>query len=704
MLSTYPACLIESFPKKKPKQGFLINSINVFGFMEKLHSFDDVVQSCSLDTIYMITVDEVEIPHTNGRTYKVLKSFNKIGYLDDPNYRNANSALTAMHTWFFQTDNLRVLVGRSKPCERSPQWDLEQGVKRYIDNPNRFKEYDKLEVWDKVKDLRKDINELPGLKRDVAEQDWTKTFNETVSKSDRSKNLKVNETIEGVISSVDRSYRNKLSHLTVNGLKDPKLTRLTETPTTLIEDSNLYPKTGVIVYIDSAALQVAIKERHVSEIFAYFALITFMKKGHRFPNASVKNLVPFFETFLENKRLRKTGKAILHSLYRIGFINLSDKPKTARDIKLTTVVSIKSQQEYVSKYEAAWNGKQNNVHEHRQILYNGKERKKYDGQRKTVLISDKPDYSRCSLKLQIELSQVHKPYFDIYANKTCKMDTGFIHLINAGKPAMLRWLYEGVMSSLDYNVCRTRIQMNFLLARSTQRLLEKSSTTMLKRYNFLNISERMKNSLTSTSKVILKSRLLAKGRFKVSRSGQIYRQEGNSFKSEIFQWVSSKKCSHFRLSPRYIRLWQATRPAFAIKDVKGNRRTTLHATFKPISSKLIDGQSFKVYAKQKKEIEKGNYFALSKNGVAAISSNPEMWEGFEPFAEYDRFNGDFLTPATPSIKIYNAYGAGSLRKAEVGFGAFSGKVVKNTSNYLNDYNNYYNENNDVQLSSSGTFS
>jgi hypothetical protein len=414
----------------------------------------------------------------------------------------------------------------------------------------------------------------------------------------------------------DYHYGTKLKHLTMGRFRNSSVSNLCHgTKNKTIYD---LPKTRSIAYIDSIFAMVTLRNRHIAEFYLYFAIMTYMKKSRRFPIAKASHVCEFLKAYLRG-RAKKKVKSILLKLQKIGMIDIEGNPKYPQDIK-DNIIKLRSQQTYVSKAEAAWNARAKKGNQPKYIRKVCT--KKYISTKITF------DTKNIDPEEAIKMHGTWRPFFDIHFPRTAKVDTGFISLLNSSGFNQRAFLYETFISSINYPICRTRIAQNVLVAPKTQISYEQRSTTLYKRFNFTRLTPDMLGHFSSTT--LNKIEKLKK--FKITNKA-VYRQEGNAFSSERFQWKKSKRCSVLRLSPKFIKRWRAVSPVF--NEKLENPR------FVPIKGQL------KTYTSKKSDI--GKAFAIWKNGVCNPSSNPKAWVDFDPLIKYSK-NGDRIIQDNPSKK------------------------------------------------------
>lgn len=619
---TIPYVLLDVI--KKPKGGFLCIGIDSLGNTVKMHTYANYGTSCSEHTLYLADTEIHDITNTPGYTYHTLKRLTPAGSITpshDYAYQQAGHTLTS---WYKSEGLLGVFSGQ--PINR-----IRDAVAAYLTRPTRFSVLDEHNVWQHAKTVKTNLNTAFEQTADTRIQAYSYAAKKIVD---------INRSFFDEVTQIKRPYHSQMKWMTTEpgNFHDSQLTSMLTQATDKEHTVNEFPTTGISLYVDSATLQVAFKERHISDIFLYFAINSWMHKTKCYPNAPAGQVLSFIQAFIKNPRIAKAGRACLFRLHNIGLLKLDIPTRGgAKHIKEDTTVSLLSQQKYISKYEAKWNAVRDKGYNPKFIIG------------KPSIVRDRKWYPESRLggkngqgltKASKYLDWVWQPYFTIYANKTAKMDTGFIHLLNCGKVHMMSWLYEHIVSSWAYPSCRTKIASNLLITPSTQRMLEKVNLHLLKRYNFLEIPDYMGYAIASDAMHVMRH----SPKFKC-RDGKLYRQEGNDFTSDRVKWKESETCGRFRLSPKFIKAWQLSRPAHT-----KNYADVCSPHYRPVPDRVLRGQPMPMtYVSKKAELKTGNCFALRKNGLAIPTTNPANWEGFEPLAEYDKLNGDLLVPQNPSF-------------------------------------------------------
>jgi hypothetical protein len=283
-------------------------------------------------------------------------------------------------------------------------------------------------------------------------------------------------------------------------------------------------------------------------------------------------------------------------------------------------LNIRSQPEYVRCCEARYNAIAHNQNKPKEI-------KLYDSKTKTRIFKAPVFMNNMTQGLAAEFVPF-RPYFDILAAKTAKINCGFVSLIFGRKKDMRAFLYEMVISSIGYPFCRTRIGYNLLLTPNTQRNYERCSKTLLKRHNYIQFSKHLVDSLSKLTRDKIQSIIRKGGKFKQTEK-YIYRQEGNSYKS--IKWVKSEKASRLKLSHEILSKYKLSKVVFSGESRSPHYKTSRQSTPYALS-----------------RIQMGTEFFAVKRGSVAVASNPEGFESFEPFFKYEK-NGDFLIDSGNSI-------------------------------------------------------
>jgi hypothetical protein len=205
---------------------------------------------------------------------------------------------------------------------------------------------------------------------------------------------------------------------------------------------------------------------------------------------------------------------------------------------------------------------------------------------------------------------------------------------------MIAYLYYLVLTAFNFPICRTMIATNLCISKASQLRYEKTIDKLEKRFNHTEITEDLLNSMDSKARDTILSISISGGKFKRSRSGKIYRQEPNSYRSNLV-WTHSDKTAHLRLSHKRIMLWRAVEPVF--KDGLSS------PTFQEVPrSLLFKEEKLKTLIKKKKDLST-RYFALNYLGVIIPTTNRKNWVEFEPLATYDRATGDKHLPNQKSL-------------------------------------------------------
>ena len=605
------------------------------GICRKMHTFINPASWVSPDKIYRIWY--ADRPINNFVSFFQLKGIPEL--LLDPSTADGRSAfnhgLDQHRVHEYLKSWLLANVGHAA-LAKDYLSNMRHARDEYFKNPHRWHRYDQRQAWERAKYLRVEIQDFGGDK-------WIRTYNEKYDTEAQQTRFEA-QTFETQMSQVDRHYGNKPQWRTLRGdTRSSQLSRITRQAPDIE-----YEETGVMLHVDSMALQVAMRERHYADIFLYFGMITWLKQIKKFPNFKVSAALAWFPTFIKNRRLARSGRTILKQMIFAGLLKAPFKFQHAHALTDDTVLSIRSQSEYVGKNEAAWvatrrqSQKPKKGEKHKSLnRMTDPHTMKYRKIKHRTSTGEDLDWHT-----QIAVDTAIEPYFDIWANKTVVLDSGFCQLFNGGESRRRRWLYEAVCSSWDHPMSRARIQNNILISRSSQQQYERQSLTTSRRYNWLEIPDDMWNTLTDEAKEKINKELAKGGKFRRSRHGVLFRQEGNSLKSDLFNWRSSKKCARCRLSPRLVKRWQATRTVFVVNPENPD---IVVPAYMPVDSLLTDGQpTTRVFKKTK--MKTCQTFAVHRQSISCPVTNPEHWTAFEPLIRLDRRNGDVLVPRRRSFK------------------------------------------------------
>lgn len=498
-------------------------------------------------------------------------------------------------------------------------------------------------TWDRLKDIKEDVD---SMYRDDFGTDWRPTC-KSVEISENVENSATNpfeNSFDKDLVESERKYGNRLGYY-VNPktglLQDSEATAALDdtrkNPTTLD-----FPESGYKTNVDSAFAAVALRERHVVEFYTYFLLVTYLKKNRRYPNAKKEHVTKFLMAALKESRRTHVPK-LLRSMEDVGMIQVENGKQQ--------IVHLLGQAQYVRKWEKAYNGRARNAfigaeikRQHFRLRWGKKQwvpfyhtDTKGNGLRQT-------DYP--------ELYEVFRPYFTLPTNKTTKIDTGFANLINESITQMKAFLYELWITSFnEYPICRTKIAINIAIGKNTQIAYERLNPCLQKRYNHLEIPEDMWLNMTAEAQNAITDITHNGGKFKRSLTGNLYRQEGNSYRSNRIKWVKSNKCAYFRLSQKILKYYQATQPVFR-KDMGVDELPALRR----IDVDALERKP-KTYADKKDN--PGKYFAARLAGVATPTSAAEQWRTFEPFDKYCPKSGNKVVPQNRSF-IKRPYGIPNL--------------------------------------------
>ena len=656
--------LMEVRPKNRG--GFILVASNMTGSITRLHTFDDYTNILSTENVFEYAYSIRDIGNGSNKTFNILDTTPKlIGNL----IHNESPVwfVNRLRQWYVD-NNLTSISGDASTD------NMVSAAHNYLKNPKRYHKYDEQDAWDRLEPVKNDIESLYDKFSPGRGTEFQPTYNPKYDTKEWDKRISDTNDKEFFtqVDSVTRRYRNKARYLTLSGkLQDSQLSRLTgRKKGTICTDLgryslNTWENSGIKANIDSVFAQVILKERHIAEFYVYFTILTYMRKTRCYPNIRASNLLVFLKTFLDNSVMKRSLKGVLIRLKKIGMLEIEGNPQVATDIRLKNRISLLNQQSYVRKCEKAWNAKNCNSRKATRI---------HNGFDKDFIFHTDKDMQPLTPKVQNTIQKVYQPYFDLHFPKTAKMDTGFINLVNGSTADQRAFLYELVVSSWGYPVCRTRISMNLLFSPSTQRHYERKNRYMGKQFNHLEIPNDMVNRMGLVARENIFKSVRNGGKFKQSRSGKIYRQEGNTYNSNRIEWKNSQKCSRLRLSSKHIKLWRAGKPVFSTSMTMSGKIAHSQARFMPVNDEVCTGRPLsKTYISKKVDIQRSRYFAMNKNGVGIISTDPQNWSWFEPHLEYDDKNGDFLVPLIPSLQlkenkkwdrepeIYNSREAGKMK-------------------------------------------
>ena len=409
-------------------------------------------------------------------------------------------------------------------------------------------------------------------------------------------------------------YRTKFGHVVHNLKESENSSEFCGEDHIKTSDSNNF------VYVDSMFVWVAFRERHIADFFLYFLISAYAKKTRKYPSIKKKTLLDFLSTFLH-----KPFKVVDNALQNLEKLSL---------IKYDNIINILSQDKYVRKQEARYNAIAHNQNKPKEIKF-------WDKKLKKTVLFKAPMIDNIKQSKPYEPVDTHfnpfRPYFDITFPRVARLNSGFVSLILGTKTDMKKFMYELIISSLDeYPICRTRIGYNFFLTPNTQRNYERNSKFLEKRHNYIQFSKHFIETLTDRAKEKI-HRIIAKGGKYKETANFIYRQEGNSFKSNRIKWVKSAKTTRLKLSQDIIQKYKRLKVVFS-----GESKSPHFKEFR---------QS-KPYVFNRIQLDKP-FFAV-KRGSVAVAANPEGFESFEPFFTYEK-NGDFLIDSGTFLKTPNYF-------------------------------------------------
>jgi len=643
--------LLDSIPKKSGN-GYILVASTTYGSTIRLHTYSDFSLKLSKEIVYEYSYIEKEIPETNGATFNILKSVPKRVATITERGLNGRELTERLYKWY----ETRGLTSLLKNVQYSTDL-LENAGTKYLTNNDRFKKYDgQDDVWDRIDVL---ATELSQYYKDCPERatEFLPTYNAKYDTQDHINAYSDNndEQFTDHMTSSNRYYQTKLSHITVGGkVKDSRITSLIRKKSDVLDENgnpiniNNFPKSGINSNVDSVFAYTCYRERHISEFYIYFALATYLKRSRRFPNGKFNYVYDFLSKFMGKIRLKWGIKAVLIHMSRIGMIKIEGNPKKSKNIKKDAIISILSQSHYVKKWETVWNTKQIRYGRNKEL------RVRYRGkwvEGKSIQLSNKLGTPIVNLAAKspnaAKVLLTHRPYTDLHFPKTAKLDTGFINLLLAKSADQKAFLYEMILSSWNYSVSRQRISNNLHLVESTQYQYERMNKHFLKRYNHTEIPKDMFNKFDEATKVLIEEEIRKKGKFKRLPNGTIFRQEGNTYASSRITWRSSRKAARLRLSPKQIKTWLATRPFFTSSMSNNNKTISKSPKFLTVNDELLTNGQFQqltsTFVTTKKDVTSRKYFALSKRGINAVSTNQNHWGWFQPLMSYAS-NGDVLLP------------------------------------------------------------
>lgn len=635
----------------KDKGGFVLVASTMTGNVVRLHTFDDFSNQISTNRIVEYSYEIRRVGNGSQRTYNVLtKRPKEVGTLS--NMSTPTLLINKLYDWYNKNGLSPLLNQVNQSTDH-----MVNAANQYLKNPKRYQKYDEKEVWGRGELVADDVETMYDKYSPGRGTEFIPTYNKKYDSQhwDEQISDKNDEIFTETVESVTRNYRNKAQYMTLSGqLTESQLSRLVGRKTGLIltknEENdpsglNFYPETGTSTHVDSIFAQVCLKERHIAEFYLYFAISTYMKRARRYPNAKADHILAFLRSFCDKSGIKHGLKAALMRLYQVGMIEIEGNPQKASEIRPEARVSLLKQASYVRKHEKAWNSKNRRGLRPKRIWRENRPKVDYLHPTNRDMAPLEPD-------AWIDINSVFRPYFDLHFPKTAKQDTGFIHLLNGSAADQRAFMYELVVSSWNYPVSRTRISMNLLITPSTQRQYERKNQAMAKRFSHMEIPKDMLDRMSHSARKQINEAVRTGGKFKQSKSGKIYRQEGNTYISNRVEWKHSKNCSRLRLSPKHIKLWKAGQPVFTKSMTMDGKPACSEAHFMPVNEEVCKGQPLsKTYISKKADIHKGKYFALQKEGVLLVSTDPSNWTWFEPLLEYDNRNGDMLVPLAPSLTL-----------------------------------------------------
>jgi len=456
-------------------------------------------------------------------------------------------------------------------------------------------------VWDNFEDFEKDVYNITGSHYGQ----FYKTFKP--NKYPDNNDLEYEKYFEQ-----DYPFRTKFGHIPHNLKESENSIEFFGENRVKQEDANNF------VYVDSNFAKVAFRERHISDFFLYFLIMAYAKKTHRYPTINKKVLIEFLKTFTLKKE--KVIEKALKNLEHIGMIKVN-----------AGTINVLSQREYVRKQEARYNAIARNQNRPKEIKF-------YDEKLKKTVLFKPPviDSAMPSKPSYIEQVDIHanpfRPYFDLSFAKTTRINSGFVSLILGSKRDMRIFMYELILSSFEeYPICRTRIGYNLFLTPNTQRNYERNNRFLEKRHNYIQFPKHFMDTLTDRAKEKINRMITKGGKFKQTDKF-VYRQEGNSYRSERIKWVKSGKTSRLKLSHDILQKYKQFKVVFS-----GESKSPHFKVFRQSTPYVFS------------KIQLGKKFFAIKRGSVAVAANPEGFESFEPFFTYGK-NGDFFIDSGTFLK------------------------------------------------------
>lgn len=618
---------------KKKDGGHVLVASDMCGQIRRLHTYTNYAYLLSSTDVYEYWYEERPLGRGSAARFSILKKEPRcIGNINMKG-NDLLRLLGKLQDWYKY--HLRPLIHTRGSME-----NMIEAAREYMDHPDRYRTHDCTEVWNRVPWVRQD---LETLYKDGKATAATPTYNPKYDTAEAASRweAEADHQLMTEMDSVTRAYRTKAKHLSLQGkISDSTLTATVAAGPVAAPPppADFFKPTGIYSYVDSVFAQVALKERHIVEFFIYFAIISYMKKSRRFPVAKVEDICAYLNSFLDAGRRSFATPAALAQLHRIGMVSVIQTPHG-------TTVEVLNQMQYVQRWESRWNSKQYAARvkaPYKQMFIPlGAAAQQLTGRSWMREVPADLRGRELTGDAHLALEGAIRPYFDLWFPMSAKMDTGFIHLLNGAKADMKGFLYELVVSSWNWPCCRTRIKTNLLVPASSQRNYERRSRSMRRRFNHLELPPDMIRKMEPSAQLILERMISEGGKFKRSKSGRIYRQEGNTYSSDLFRWKKTRKAARLRLSLRNIKLWKACAPVYEKGIFSDGTVAYSQPKFLPINEDIVKGQSCaRSFVSKKSEMGRTRYFALKADGVAVVSTDPRNWIWFWPFMEYDRKNGD----------------------------------------------------------------
>lgn len=645
------AVICESLPK--PAGGWVWKCVDIDGRGLRLHAFTDMSAALALDRVFEVHYESREIGSTAIRYYVATKRPRLV--IDSvSNYGQGMGAADRFRNWVRTHWDWSGLERHRSP------FPMLEAAKAYGSDPKRYQHYDRNWVWPQISKKQAELEEIS--KANKGSLGFYHTFTDPAQTAEAAKAaLSVDDAdtalklfraeqeknidaafIHGFDAS-PKKYGTRASYTSTRPLKESALTQALMDTDAQDLDFNDLPRAHMSAFVDSMTLQVAFREREIVEVLVYFALILYLKRSHHFPTYRIGPALKWLRNFISSGRKQLITKKLFWRLHKMRLIDLACPSR--HKLNDDTVFRIRNQAQYVSKRETAWNYKTGRswrpwgLWKFNPRLRDGKgewiRAEPHDSSGEVILPHTRKGQ---------QLYQMHRPYFDFVCPRTMKMDLGFVHLLNADIFSIRAWTYEMVLGSWDkYPLCRARILRNLLVTKSTQIRYERASTHMLKHYNYTEIPADMLDRLMPNINNSIFAIIEKNGKFKISRSGRVYRQEGNSYTSDRCKWKTSTTCARIKLSQKMLRAWAQIQPHFQTR-ISDGRTEYGGADMMRIDSRLHKADTEKllpvVQIQKKSEIGTRPYFGIYRHGLRVPTTDPRNWDGFDPLLVYEPGTGD----------------------------------------------------------------